>query len=159
MESTTKTRVSQLAFCRLELSPSPFVCNTALSVYEAYPQFSTDCSPVPITGVNRTTCKANFVHQAGAYQRDAPYTDTPFYSPSLAKFCSGNSCIFASWGTQAHVETPFTSSIMNINKYTNCGSGVIEHVQMMHNFADPNNPDGNPNFARDTDYTYFNVGE
>ena len=90
-----------------------------------YPQFSTDCSPG-----NRTTCKANFVHQAGAYQRDAPYTDTPFYSPSLAKFCSGNSCIFASWGTQAHVETPFTSSIMNINKYTNCGSGVIEHVQM-----------------------------
>ena len=42
-------------------------------------------------------CKANFVHQAGAYQRDSPDTDTPFFSPSLAKYCSGNSCYFASW--------------------------------------------------------------
>ena len=38
-----------------------------------------------------------FVHQAGAYKLDAPSTDTPFFSPPLAKFCSGNSCYFASW--------------------------------------------------------------
>jgi hypothetical protein len=73
-----------------------------------------------------------FVHQAGAYQRDSPYTNTPFFSPSLAKHCSGNSCAFASWGTQAQVKNVFTSAIMYINKYTNCGNGVIEHTQMIH---------------------------
>lgn len=77
-------------------------------------------------------CKPYFIHQAGAYQRDSPDTDVPFFSPSLAKHCSGNSCIFASWGTQAHVPTPFTSPIIYINKYINCDNGIIEHTQMIH---------------------------
>ena len=48
-----------------------------------------------IQGLNQN---ANFfVHQSGAYKLDAPSTDTPFFSPPLAKFCSGNSCYFASW--------------------------------------------------------------
>ena len=38
-----------------------------------------------------------FVHQAGAYKLDGTHTATPFFSPPLAKFCSGNSCYFASW--------------------------------------------------------------
>ena len=33
--------------------------------------------------------------------------------------------MFASWGQQAHVETPFTSPIMFINMYTNCGNGKM----------------------------------
>ena len=54
-----------------------------------------------------------FIHQAGAYQRDGNYTSAaPFYSPSLAKYCKDNYCIFASWGTQAHVPNTFTSPIM-----------------------------------------------
>jgi hypothetical protein len=73
-----------------------------------------------------------YVHQAGAYQQDRPDTGTPFYSPSLAHHCADNWCAFAGWGTQAHVPTPFTSPIMYFNKYTNCGNGVIEHVQMIH---------------------------
>ena len=97
--------------------------------------------------------KAHYVHQAGAYQRDAPNTDVPFYSPTLAKHCSGDACYFASWGTHAHVQTPFTSSILYINKYTNCGQGIIEHTQMAHNFADPMGSDPN-----NVDHTYFNVG-
>ena len=79
-------------------------------------------------------CKKHFLHQAGAYQWDGIYTDVPFFSPSLAKSCVGNTCMFASWGTSAHVDegTPFTSSLITINMYTNCGGGVIEHTQMMH---------------------------
>jgi len=40
--------------------------------------------------------------------------------------------MFASWGQQAHVETPFTSPIMFINMYTNCGNGKIDLFQMIH---------------------------
>ncbi len=81
---------------------------------------------------NNTQCKKYFIHQAGAYQRDGAYTTVPFHSPSLARHCSGNSCIFASWGTSAHVATPFTSPIIYIHKYTNCNNGIIEHTQMIH---------------------------
>jgi hypothetical protein len=30
-----------------------------------------------------------FIHEAGTYTKDSPATDTPFYSPNLAKYCSG----------------------------------------------------------------------
>ena len=50
-----------------------------------------------------------FIHEAGAYQRDSSYTDIPFFSPSLAKHCERNYCMFASWGTSAHVPTPYVS--------------------------------------------------
>ena len=73
-----------------------------------------------------------YIHQAGAFQRDSPNTNVPFFSPSLARHCAGNSCTFASWGTQAHVATMYTSPVMYINRYTNCGNGVIEHTQMIH---------------------------
>jgi hypothetical protein len=100
-------------------------------------------------------CSPYYIHQAGAYQRDAPDTVTPFYSPSLAKHCEGNTCMFASWGTQAHVATPFTSPIIYVNKYVNCDGGIIEHTQMIHNFADPTSP---LSTATNVDQTYFNVG-
>ena len=94
-----------------------------------HPEYCTgDPSATPPEGV----CHMYYVHQAGAYQRDDPDTDTPFYSPSLAHHCADNWCAFAGWGTQAHVPTPFTSPIMYFNKYTNCGNGVLEHVQMIH---------------------------
>ena len=56
---------------------------------------------VSVSGLNNPNgaCKDNpyscyFIHQAGAYQRDSPYTDDkPFYSPSLAKHCQDNYCI------------------------------------------------------------------
>ena len=81
---------------------------------------------------NGEACPANFVHGAGTYQRDSPNTDVPFYSQSLAKHCSGDSCTFAAWGQQAHVPTIFTSSVMTFNKFTNCGNGIIEHTEMIH---------------------------
>ena len=79
-----------------------------------------------------TECKPYFIYQAGAYQRDPDNTNVPFFSPLLARHCSGNLCILASWGTQAHVPTPFTSPVIYVNKYTNCNHGIIEHTQMIH---------------------------
>jgi hypothetical protein len=81
---------------------------------------------------NGDTCPAYYIHGAGTYQGDTPYTDVPFYSQSLAKTCEGNYCIFASWAQQAHLTTPYTSPIISFNKYTNCGNGIIEHTQMIY---------------------------
>eukprot|EP00585_Thalassiosira_rotula_P007180 CAMPEP_0196161200 /NCGR_PEP_ID=MMETSP0910-20130528/47215_1 /TAXON_ID=49265 /ORGANISM="Thalassiosira rotula, Strain GSO102" /LENGTH=1412 /DNA_ID=CAMNT_0041426141 /DNA_START=120 /DNA_END=4358 /DNA_ORIENTATION=+ len=95
-----------------------------------------------------------YIHQAGAYTRESPYTDAePFYSPSLARHCAHNYCMFASWGTQAHIPNPFKSSLMYITKFTNCGDGIIEHTQMIHNFADPLTSE-----SLVVDQDYFNVG-
>ena len=56
--------------------------------------------------------------------------------------------MFASWGQQAHVETPFTSPIMFINMYANCGNGKIEHTQMIHNFAADGTPSSDVLYVR-----------
>eukprot|EP00581_Thalassiosira_minuscula_P014784 CAMPEP_0183721232 /NCGR_PEP_ID=MMETSP0737-20130205/13573_1 /TAXON_ID=385413 /ORGANISM="Thalassiosira miniscula, Strain CCMP1093" /LENGTH=1108 /DNA_ID=CAMNT_0025951205 /DNA_START=33 /DNA_END=3360 /DNA_ORIENTATION=- len=124
--------------------------NTVLNKNTAYPQYC----PGPNTE-NKDECKPYFLHQAGAYQQDDPFTDVPFFSPALARHCSGNSCSFLSWGTSAHVNTPFTSPVIYMNRYTNCGNGKIEHTQMMHNFADPNNA---LSTSTNIDQRYFNVG-
>ena len=77
-----------------------------------------------------------FVHQAGIYQNDSPYTDHNFFSPTVASHCSPNSCTVASWGQQAHVPTNFTSNVMYVNKYENCGEGVVRYTQSVQNFAE-----------------------
>ena len=65
--------------------------------------------------------------------RDVGYTDTtPFFSPSLMRHCKGRSCTFGGWGTSAQVSTPFTSSILYFNRYTDCGNGVLEHTLVIH---------------------------
>jgi hypothetical protein len=96
---------------------------------------------------NPTAC---FIHQAGTYQKDAPYTDTPFFSPNVAKHCSGNSCTFASWGQQAHVPTTFKSSVLFIHRYKDCGNGVVEYTQTLQNFA----PSGS--VGSEVNQNYFN---
>ena len=55
-------------------------------------------------------------------------------------------------GTHAHVPTPFTSPVLFLARYTNCGSGVIEMTQAVHNFAPPESA------GPDVDQNYFNVG-
>ena len=81
---------------------------------------------------NGETCPAYFIHGAGTYQKDDPYTSTPFYSQSLAKSCDGATCTFAAWGQQAHLTTVFTSPIITLNRFTNCGDGIIEHTEMIY---------------------------
>eukprot|EP00986_Skeletonema_menzelii_P001282 scaffold338_cov155-Skeletonema_menzelii.AAC.16 len=100
---------------------------------------------------NGDTCPSYFIHGAGTYQRDAPYTDVPFYSQSLAKSCNGASCTFAAWGQEAHVATIFTSPVITLNRFTNCGDGIVEHTEMLYNFA----PTGtSPTIV---DQNYFNL--
>jgi hypothetical protein len=82
---------------------------------------------------NGDTCPLYYIHGAGTKQADDPYTVTPFYSQSLAKHCEKASCTFAAWAQQAHVETNiFTSPIITLNRFTNCGNGVIEHTEMLY---------------------------
>ena len=104
---------------------------------------------------------AYYIHQAGAYQRDAEYTGSaqeagdPFFSPNVAKHCRGNTCTFASWGQQAHVPTGFASKLLYVNRYRNCGKGVVEVTQTFQNFA---RSDGSIQRAGyDESLTYFNV--
>jgi hypothetical protein len=130
--------VQQTVSVALELNQNP-----------NYPQYCIDDD-------DDTKCYEYYLHQAGAYQKDDNYTtSTPFYSPSLAKYCAGSTCSFISWGTSAHVATPFTSPIMYINRYTNCDNGIIEHTQMIHNFANPFDVLSTP---LNVDQTYANVG-
>lgn len=80
--------------------------------------------------------KPNFIHQAGAYWKDCidtegaeigcqnthsttikdDYMFKPYFSPNIASHCAYQHCSFASWGTQAHVPTPFTSGALYMNK-------------------------------------------
>ena len=64
------------------------------------------------------------------------YFEKPYYSPSLASHCSGSECSFASWGTQAHTPTPFKSAGLYYNRYRDCGDGVLEFTQLVHNFGE-----------------------
>ena len=59
---------------------------------------------------------------------------------------------FPNRGTHAHVPTPFTSPVLFLARYTNCGSGVIEMTQAVHNFAPPESA------GPEVDQNYFNVG-
>jgi len=69
--------------------------------------------------------------------KDSPYTDNnPFFSPSIAKFCKDRTCVFASWGQQAHLATIHKGVALYYTMYTDCGNGVIEFSQIIHNAAD-----------------------
>jgi len=74
-----------------------------------------------------------FMHQAGVYTKDAPYTDRHFFSPSIAKHCSDKECFFASWGQQAHLPTHHISNTLYMNGYRDCGNGMIEFTTIIHN--------------------------
>jgi len=74
------------------------------------------------------------IHQAGAYMRDAPALDTPYFSPSIARHCTGRECSFATWGTQAHTPTTHKSAAIYMNRYRDCGDGVLEVSSVLHNF-------------------------
>lgn len=78
-----------------------------------------------------------YIHQAGTYLRDPEYMQLPFYSPTLAVSCDENSCTVASWGQHAHVPTSHVSDALYVNKYSNCGNGVIEHTSLIHHMGEP----------------------
>lgn len=81
-----------------------------------------------------------FIHQAGVYQKDSDYTngvsleEVPFYSPSLGKYCkdSSSECGFSSWGQHAHVPTEYESGVIYMDRYKDCGDGVMEYTTLRH---------------------------
>lgn len=92
------------------------------------------------TALNGANGYPFFIHQAGTYDNDN--LPVPYYSPTLAVYCSEehHSCSVASWGQQAHIPTKYESTIMYINRYTNCNKGLLEITSMIHNFGDTLNP-------------------
>lgn len=54
----------------------------------------------------------------------------------------------------AHTHSSLNLSVrvQYINKYSNCGNGIVEHTQMIHNFADPIDTLSTPT---NTDYNYY----
>lgn len=79
------------------------------------------------------TGKSCFIHQAGAHhQRGGEHLTDPFYSPSIAKHCEGDTCYFASWGQHAHAPTPFHSRLLYYTRHRDCGDGVLEVTCAMH---------------------------
>lgn len=83
-----------------------------------------------------------YIHQAGIYTKDSPYTDTKFFSPNIVKHCDGNvECSVGSWGQQAHIQTIHKSDMLYFNSYRDCGEGVIEFTTVLHNTA---TEDGDP---------------
>jgi len=83
------------------------------------------------------------VHGAGSYQSDqtygsnvgVPLTEVPFYSPSLGKYCNDEEgeCGFAAWAQHGPVPVYWESTMLNFNRYRDCGNGVIEHTAVHHN--------------------------
>ena len=84
---------------------------------------------------NDDTTGPYFIHEAGTYQRDGTDTEIPFYSPTLGSYCSDSDgeCGFASWGQHAHVPTQWTSPMLYVNRYINCGDGTFEYTTLRHN--------------------------
>ena len=74
-----------------------------------------------------------FIHQAGIYTKDGEFTESPFFSPNIAKYCSNKECMFGSWGQQAHVPTFHQSDLLYFNGYRDCGDGIIEFTSVFHN--------------------------
>lgn len=84
-----------------------------------------------------------FVHQAGSYKWDPPYTNDqeggggPMYGPSIAHYCTSSDgitvCTFASWGQHGWIPTFFSSPIIFVTRYAICGDGVLETTYAVHN--------------------------
>lgn len=80
-----------------------------------------------------------FIHQAGVYQKEDQTEQRPFWSsPSVARWCdqSVRECRFASWGQQAHVPTKYSSRALYINRYRDCGNGILQFTSLVHNFSE-----------------------
>lgn len=85
---------------------------------------------------NRMSEQKYFIHQSGSYRYDRQYTShKPFFSPSIAKYCYSNECLFATWGQQANIPTFHQSDIFYLNRYVDCGDGVLEFTSVIHNAA------------------------
>lgn len=73
------------------------------------------------------------IHGGGSYQSDEAYTaddgvpviDVPFYSQSIRKYCDDGEgeCAFASWAQPGPIPVAWQSTMLNFNRYKDCGNG------------------------------------
>lgn len=81
---------------------------------------------------------AYYIHQAGLYQYESILEKQPFYSPNLIKRCRDRECVFISWTQQAHGPgMTFKSKALSYNRYLDCGDGIVEVTNLIHNWNDP----------------------
>lgn len=94
-----------------------------------------------LVGVNSQLNKPNqpyFIHQAGIYLRDRKISVLrPFYSPLLAQGTGKEpySFVTVNWGQQAHVPTPYLSSLIYYTQVRDIGEGIIEISNMAYNYG------------------------
>jgi hypothetical protein len=80
-----------------------------------------------------------FLHGAGIYLRDPPFTDgKPFYSPTVASATVPyqRELAMVNWSQHAHVPTIFRSGLLVFNQFIDRGHGIIELNWVLHNFGD-----------------------
>jgi hypothetical protein len=65
----------------------------------------------------------NFIHQAGTYQNIDALRKNPFFSPTVAKHCDDEECMFSSWGQHAHIPTNFYSNLLYYTRIRDCNNG------------------------------------
>lgn len=86
-----------------------------------------------------TEGEAYFLHGAGIYLRDPPYTDgNPFYSPTVASAMVPHQRELAmvNWSQHAHVPTIHRSGLLVFNQFIDRGNGIIELNWVLHNFGE-----------------------
>jgi len=87
-----------------------------------------------------------FIHQSGPYMlKQATGMPPPFYSPKVAFECSDNQCTTVNWGQSSlgviesqaefNAKSQLRSDVMFYTRYSNCGNGIIEVDQFIHNFG------------------------
>lgn len=82
-----------------------------------------------------------FIHQAGIYTKgagfDGGFVAAPFYSPCLRKRWNEEACTLemVNWIQQARTPCVWKSGLLVYSAYRDCGDGIIEVNQVVHNFG------------------------
>ncbi|MEX1048671.1 MAG: acetylxylan esterase [Akkermansiaceae bacterium] len=91
--------------------------------------------PVAINTTLNTNETSYFIHGAGIYLNDPSFADAPFYSPMLASRIDSTASRLntANWAQHAHVPTAFQSGLINFQRITDRGEGIIEIEHVIYN--------------------------
>ncbi|NDV62082.1 hypothetical protein G0Q06_06455 [Puniceicoccales bacterium CK1056] len=94
--------------------------------------------PVSVNTTLNTETDPYFIHGAGIYLDDPPYTDTPFFSPLLASAINSpaGQLVTANWSQHAHVPTIHKSGQILFQRITDRGEGILEVEYVLHNAGD-----------------------
>jgi hypothetical protein len=86
-----------------------------------------------------TEANSYFLHGAGIYLRDPPWTDgKPFYSPMVASShnAAQRRLSMVNWSQHAHVPTIHRAGLLVYKQIIDRGQGIIELNWVLHNFGE-----------------------